>query len=74
MAVAFRPLRNWVQRARAPDPVDDPVDEPDDWEVIRAEENGYRHVIFLPPDEDYLKDEAFVIAHETAVVSLWDHR
>lgn len=45
-----------------------------DWEVIEVTEHGYHHVLFLPGEEDDLRDEAFVIAERAAVVDPVDWR
>lgn len=45
-----------------------------DWEVIEVTEHGYHHVLFLPGEEDDLRDEAFVIADSGAVVDPVDWR
>jgi hypothetical protein len=37
-----------------------------EWEVI-TQDNGSGNVIFLPPDQEALADDAFIVAEEDAV-------
>ncbi|WP_440005650.1 hypothetical protein [Halomicrococcus sp. SG-WS-1] len=44
--------------------------ELDDWEVVRTRDSGPDRLMFLPADEEMLRDEAFVLADDDAVCNL----
>jgi len=44
-----------------------------DWEVIRAREDDSGRLMFLPADEEMLRDDAFILADEDAVCNV-EHR
>ena len=58
---------------------DDPDIEEDlgyrivDWEVIRARDDDSGRLMFLPADEEMLRDDAFILADEDAVCNV-EHR
>lgn len=65
---------DWAQASADPDPVADLGYAQTEWDVIRTKRRGTCHVLFLPQDEDLLQHEAFVIAEESAVTDVCDHR
>ncbi|GAA0534790.1 hypothetical protein ABNG02_08570 [Halorubrum ejinorense] len=46
----------------------------DDWERIRASGVDSEKFLYLPEDEELLREEAFVVAAPAAVVDLLDNR
>ena len=38
-----------------------------DWGIVRAERDGSGHVMFLPGEEDELREEAFIVADDESV-------
>ena len=61
----------WRSAPRDPDPADLGYDITD-WEVIRARKDGGGHLMFLPEDEDRLREEAFIVAESGAVCNVED--
>ncbi|WP_134672113.1 hypothetical protein [Halorussus marinus] len=61
----------WEDVARDPDP-EDLGYELDDWEVIQAQKGDRGHLMFLPDDEDQLREEAFVVADACSVCDVVD--
>ncbi|WP_132060428.1 hypothetical protein [Halorussus amylolyticus] len=43
-----------------------------DWEVIRARNDGRGHLMFLPDNEDLLREEAFIVADACSVCNVAD--
>ncbi|TKX54898.1 hypothetical protein EXE42_05180 [Halorubrum sp. SP3] len=61
------------------DQPDDPGSEDlgydlDDWERIRATGTESEKFLYLPDDEEMLREEAFIVAEPTAVADLLDNR
>lgn len=57
----------WHRLPADPDPDRDLGYDVCDWEVIPARQNGRRQLMFLPQNEDRLKDDAFVVADQESV-------
>jgi hypothetical protein len=62
---------NWQSVSRDPDPEDLGYDM-DDWEVIRARKDDRGHLMFLPENEDMLREEAFIVADSCSVCDVVD--
>lgn len=45
-----------------------------DWDVFHASQNGEEQVLFLPPESEALRDDAFIVASSRAVVDPYRHR
>ena len=56
---------NWQQVPEDPDPRQDLGYDIEDLTVVTSPTET--HVVFLPPDESHLEDEAFIIADADAV-------
>ena len=56
---------NWQEQPEDPDPKQDLGYDMEDLTVVRSPTDS--HVVFLPPDESNLEDEAFIIADAKAV-------
>ena len=56
---------NWQRVSEDPDPRQDLGYDIEDLTVVTSPTES--HVVFLPPDESYLDDEAFIIADADAV-------
>jgi len=65
---------DWESLSADPDPETDLGYVGTDWDVIRTTQKERSHLLFLPKDEQLLKQEAFVIADESAVVDVATHR
>jgi len=65
---------DWESLSADPDPETDLGYVGTEWDVIRTTQKESSHLLFLPKDEQLLKQEAFVIATESAVVDIADHR
>jgi len=65
---------DWESLSADPDPQADLGYVGTEWDVIRTTQKRGSHLLFLPQDEQFLKQEAFVIATESAVVDIADHR
>jgi len=61
----------WQAVARDPEPTDLGYDIAD-WEVVRARTDGRGHLMFLPENEDRLREEAFVVADADSVCDVVD--
>ncbi|MFC7080026.1 hypothetical protein [Halorussus caseinilyticus] len=61
----------WQEVPRDPEPSDLGY-EMDDWEVIRARKNDRGHLMFLPEQEDMLREEAFIVADACSVCDVID--
>lgn len=59
----------WQSAPRDPDPEDLGYDIAD-WEVIRARKDDDGHLMFLPEDEETLREEAFIVAESGAVCNV----
>lgn len=69
--------RDAVAEAAGPAPIDPEVNRGfgyhiDDWERIRG--GDANHLIYLPDDEELLREEAFVVVHPEDVCILERHR
>jgi hypothetical protein len=62
---------DWREVPRDPDP-EDLGYEIDDWEVIRARKDERGHLMFLPEEEDMLREEAFIVADNASVCDVVD--
>lgn len=58
--------RDWEAVPADPDETDLGYDIAD-WGVVRAERGGEGHVMFLPEEEDTLREEAFIVADDESV-------
>ena len=65
---------DWESLSADPDPKADLGYVGTEWDVIRTTQKERSHLLFLPKDEQLLKQEAFVIADESAVVDIATHR
>ena len=65
---------DWESLSADPDPKADLGYVGTDWDVIRTTQKEQSHLLFLPKDEQLLKQEAFVIADESSVVDIATHR
>lgn len=61
----------WQNVPRDPEP-EDLGYELDDWEVIRARKDDRGHLMFLPENEDMLREEAFIVADACSVCDVVD--
>jgi hypothetical protein len=62
---------HWQDVPRDPQPEDLGYDVAD-WEVIRARKDDRGHLMFLPDNEDMLRDEAFIVADTCSVCDVID--
>lgn len=53
---------DWEQLPDNPDPVQDLGYAGADWDVIAVEQRGTEHRLFLPPEDEYVWSEEFLIA------------
>ncbi|WP_138799169.1 hypothetical protein [Halostella sp. PRR32] len=60
----------WAQKAEDPDLEDDLGYELDNWEMVEARNAEGEQLMFLPNDEEMIKDEAFIVAEPDAVCDL----
>ena len=65
---------DWESLSADPDPEADLGYAGAEWDVIRTTQKERSHLLFLPTEEQLLKQEAFVIASESAVVDIATHR
>lgn len=65
---------DWEQLQMDPDPESDLGYESNDWEVLSVKSKGENRQLFLPADEDQLRDDAFIVADEMAVCNVDDCR
>jgi len=65
---------DWERVKEDPDPVRDLGYEGESWDVIAVEEGGTAHRLFLPPDDDNVWREEFVIAEADLVCDLVEER
>lgn len=62
---------DWEQIAADPHPERDLGYEMLDWDVVKAN-NRAGHLIFLPRDDDYLREDAFIVADAASVCDVRD--
>ncbi|WP_115863546.1 hypothetical protein [Halorussus litoreus] len=62
---------HWQGVARDPEPEDLGYDIAD-WEVVRARKDDRGHLMFLPENEDQLREEAFIVAESDSVCDVVD--
>lgn len=53
---------DWERMPENPDPAEDLGYEGADWDVIAVEQRGKEHRLFLPPEDEYVWSEEFLIA------------
>ena len=61
----------WRKVARDPEPADLGYDIAD-WEVVRARKDDTGHLMFLPENEERLREEAFIVAESDSVCDVAD--
>lgn len=59
--------REWHRLPADPDPERDLKYDVRDWKVITTRTNGRRRLMFLPENEERLRDDAFVVADGQSV-------
>lgn len=64
----------WAAVSDDPDPARDLGYRGEDWTEIAVEQRGSEHRLFMPPDEDDVYQEAFLIVEAQVVVDLEDER
>lgn len=74
MSMEFESRAEWELLSADPDPVVDLGYVGAEWDTIRTKRKHTSHLLFLPKEEEQLKQEAFVIAAESAVVNISDWR
>lgn len=57
----------WQEIDADPDPETDLGYELDEWDVVEARSRGQDHLMFLPSDEEQLRDDAFIVADPAIV-------
>ena len=62
----------WAQQDADPDLTEDLDYRLDDWEVVDARSAGSDQLMFLPNDEELIKEEAFIVAEPNTVCDLAD--
>ena len=65
---------DWEQLRTDPDPESDLGYQSHDWEVLSVDAEDGARQLFLPADEDQLRDDAFIVAGEMAVCDVQDCR
>ena len=65
---------DWERLRIDPDPETDLGYRSRDWEVLSVDANSGARRLFLPADEDQLRDDAFIVADETALCDVRDCR
>lgn len=63
----------WSERPADPDPEEDLDYDLVDWVSIPASQNGRDYLMFIPEEEDMLRDDEFVVVEEDAVCDLVEH-
>ncbi|SNZ12223.1 hypothetical protein SAMN06269185_1558 [Natronoarchaeum philippinense] len=66
--------QSWEQLRMDPDPESDLGYESSEWDVLPVETGGRDQRLFLPADEDALRDDAFIVADATALCDVRDCR
>ena len=64
---------DWERLRMDPDPEADLGYESSEWDVLSVETGGRNQRLFLPADEEMLRDDAFILADEDAVCNV-EHR
>lgn len=67
-------LPDWRELDADPDPERDLGYDLDEWEVVEARSRGEDHLMFLPSDEELLKEDAFIVAAPDIVYDVGEHR
>lgn len=62
-------LNDWEELPSDPDPSSDLGYEAADWDVVQAS-NGSGQLIFLPKDDEMLKEDAFIVAERDSVCDI----
>ncbi|SIR19632.1 hypothetical protein SAMN05421858_1782 [Haladaptatus litoreus] len=62
----------WKRLPADPDLEGDLGYEIDEWDVIRASDNDKGRLMFLPKDEEMLRDDAFILAEASSVCNVED--
>lgn len=65
---------DWERLRMDPDPEADLGYEPQDWEVLSVETGGRKQRLFLPTNEEDLRDDAFIVAESSALCDVADCR
>jgi len=65
---------NWERLSMDPDPQADLGYEPSEWDVLSVETGGRNQRLFLPADEDDLREDAFIVAESSALCDVADCR
>lgn len=60
----------WDDVPTNPDPESDLGYRLDDWEEVTARSHGDDHLLFLPNDEEMLRDDAFLVVDPSIVRDL----
>jgi hypothetical protein len=60
----------WAQQSDDPDLEEDLGYELDDWEMVEARKAERDHLLFLPNDEEMIKEEAFLVIDPDIVCDL----
>lgn len=63
----------WAQQDDDPDLADDLGYRMDDWEVVDARNAKREHLMFLPNDEELIKEEAFIVVEPDGVCDLGEN-
>lgn len=63
----------WRDRTLHPHPQRDLEYELSEWEVVEYDNDRDEFLMFLPTDEELLREEAFIIAPSDDVTDLEDH-
>jgi hypothetical protein len=64
----------WRQQPDDPDPAQDLGYEIDDWERIAAHQEDSEKFLYLPEDEELLREEAFIVITPEDLVELEANR
>lgn len=65
---------DWEMASADPDPRKDLGYQSDDWDVITTEQQGTKHLVFLPTDTEEIHRESFIITTHHSVCELVDMR
>ena len=65
---------DWERPPDNPDPVEDLGYAGAEWDVIAVEQQGTEHRLFLPPEDEYVWSEEFLIADVDLVCDAVDMR
>lgn len=64
---------DWRELAPDPDPESDLGYDLDEWEVVEARSRGRDHLMFLPSDEEQLREDAFIVAEPSLVYDVGEY-